>query len=295
MKMIKNIKKFFETEYWYRWRKIISYWFDKDDKKYKVSYYPKKASNIINSTWEGENDLLMIMLLKADHMFWNLKKYGMELNYYFYNSDIQKYGSTEDKIYILRKIINSLKNQRFFLFNGTVEDKALSESGLVHFYLSKNERYICIEADLDKKNPNEDGYRTLLTVKAGVYELYNDTPKEIEKLLNYLARDVREYVDIHNISVKVNLNDLKEIIIAAKSDEGFEIKELPYLSRELKNHAIGNFVKCKEILHLRHLIKNILNLDSMDYKDEQLYISNRKKAYSELATFMAEKGDRWWD
>lgn len=130
MKIFRNIKRiisqYLETEYWYRFRKLNHLWYNENDSKWHSadkSSYPYKARDILISTWKGEYDLWYSMLLKLEHMFWNLKKYGSEANYCFYQSDIEKYGNSKNKEILAKKIIKSalfdehnfFKNHRLYI------------------------------------------------------------------------------------------------------------------------------------------------------------------------------------
>lgn len=55
--------------------------YDEDKCKY-VSDRQIPALDWLTRSWEGEDDILHIMLLKIEHMFWNLKKHGMQADFY---------------------------------------------------------------------------------------------------------------------------------------------------------------------------------------------------------------------
>ena len=113
--------------------------------------------------------------------------------------------------------------------------------------------------------------------------------------------------------------DLDEII---SGEQSFYISMPDYrkLSPETRKLVRGNRRTLTQLLHLRHLIKNIQKIDHMNKKytriyrnnekmneislkekilaykkAEQLYKEDRKTAYRKLADFMAEHGDCWWD
>lgn len=106
MCIFNKIARHFETRYWYHSRKITTLYFDEDSQKFETSFPKERAKDIFSSYWNGEADLWRILLLKLENMFWSLHKNGVTLNYYFYETDIEKYASDEDKIFISKKVIN---------------------------------------------------------------------------------------------------------------------------------------------------------------------------------------------
>ena len=96
-KIKRIVSQFFETEWWYRWRKWDYYWFDDDVNKY-VKNGKCKAGDYLTSTWDGEGDILMMMRLKIEHQFYNLKHHGNQLDFYLDSYNINKFGTDEDKL-----------------------------------------------------------------------------------------------------------------------------------------------------------------------------------------------------
>ena len=76
------ISQFIETEYWYRFRRLPSYWYDDEENIYSPLKEKIPARDWLTRTWDGENDILDIMRLKIEHMFWNLKKHGAQAYFY---------------------------------------------------------------------------------------------------------------------------------------------------------------------------------------------------------------------
>lgn len=76
MKIFSEIKRvveqFFETEFFYRWRKITYYnWYEG-----KLFKNYGRALDHLNNTWDGDTSLLNIVNDKIFHMYVNLRKYG---------------------------------------------------------------------------------------------------------------------------------------------------------------------------------------------------------------------------
>ena len=87
------------------------------------------------------------------------------------------------------------------------------------------------------------------------------------------------------------------------------------LSPYIKSKARGLRRNLVELLHFRHMLKKLINMSDTDDKyfsmwdnvkdpDEKskkleesitLYRQDRKNLYHEIAEYMAENGDSWWD
>ncbi len=294
MCIFKKISRLFETKYWYHSRKITTLYFDDDSQKFEDSYQKEKAKGVLSSYWNGEYDLCRTMLLKLENMFWKLHKNGVTLNYYFYAEDIEKFASDDDKIFISRKVINQTvkKGKKLWLFNENVA-KNVSESVLVHFYLVyKDDSNLILTCTSDTEIPpksipkgkrlyeiktfkNENGkqqfeeiespqYKTRLEETAidfGKVEKENLAQKILSDVSVQFGEKIKSYLKSH-AEIKVNENNLLPLksLILKNCDEcgGFGIEEIPNFSKNLKQHATGNFIKCKELLHLRRLIKKLL-------------------------------------
>ena len=70
-KIKRVISQFIETEYWYRFRQLPSFWYDDKQNIYSPLNEKIPARDWLTRTWDGENDILDIMRLKIEHMFWN--------------------------------------------------------------------------------------------------------------------------------------------------------------------------------------------------------------------------------
>ena len=103
----RHISQWIETEYWYRFRKIWYSWFDDygEDATYKYKWKASHAGFHLACTWEGEKDILDMMRLKIEHMFWNLKNYGNVAYCYLRSKTILEIGTSQDKIIAAQRII----------------------------------------------------------------------------------------------------------------------------------------------------------------------------------------------
>lgn len=104
------VSQFFEARYWYIWRNKPSYWYNEDTHKYEQLKKPYCNYNILQHTWEGEDDILDIMVRKIEHMHHNLKHNSMHQDLYILASDIINYeyeGAKELKEKYFNKILAS--------------------------------------------------------------------------------------------------------------------------------------------------------------------------------------------
>lgn len=359
MHIVRDIKRIIEKkidrEYWYNHRKITNLWFDDDDKKWHDSKYPGHARTVTDCTWEGEWDLWCSMLLKLDHMFWNIKTYGVEANYYFYSGDIEEYANDNDKRILAKKVIQhallekkEILSNKLWLFSVDV-DRKYSDNGKAEFYLqtTKDFKHLVLTVKTNELIPpkqikkkdkmytidsyiDENGKRQWTHKEAEQYrrkfgEVLNqwELPEKdaadfildkIDTLATKRCKDYAREVFDGELDFNVNMMD----IAMNRLDQycpSFEIEEMPLFSEELKKHATGNFVKCRDMLHLRHLIKKLLETSEDDMKYDYLFINerdeekrsagfkeavarynaDREAAYKRVMDFMREKSRNWWD
>lgn len=356
MRLLRDIKRavsqLFEREYWYSFRRLPSYWLD-DDGKWKEGR-KHRALDVTNSTWNGDYDMLEAMLLKVDHMFWNLHKHSAEKDYYFFASDILKYGNESDKDFIVKKILKSMAESpgaKIWLYNAECS-RDISESGKLSFYLQYDKESRAFDLVLvtqmrmseaeekayNKKHHSyklENGnivraedvkrYKTKLLSYLDVWQRGPDEKPEdfaFDTVLNEIGKPVSEYFakmgiekpdGLDKISYKELL--LKRIDTNIASSVDFEISDMPKLSAELKEHAVGSFVKCKNILHIRRLLKkairycddsdaygkdwvNIQDDDERERKTLELrdaFYAARKRAFVDLAEYLSDVGMSLWD
>ena len=133
------------------------------------------------------------------------------------------------------------------------------------------------------------------------------------------------FSDLHKLQDTINQNKIPipniiDEIISGEQNFYISMPDYRKLSPETRKLVRGNRRTLTQLLHLRHLIKNIQKIDHMNKKytriyrnneklneisqkekilaykkAEQLYKEDRKTAYRKLADFMAEHGDCWWD
>lgn len=107
-----NIKRYFEIKYWYWWRDTTRMWFNDETNKWEKGS-KMTAKDTIRCWWGAEADLLDIMLLKIDHMYYKIKKDGHHLwqylDSYIFNED---YITPSDKEWALKKSLKTLMDPK---------------------------------------------------------------------------------------------------------------------------------------------------------------------------------------
>ena len=282
------VSQFIETEYWYRFRKIPYSYFDDygSDATSKYIWKHNRARDILTCTWDGEGDILQMMLLKIEHQYHNLKHYGVQADFYFDSHNIVEYGTREDKLWAFNKIIeeNKFENvkpkDRKYNFHHIDENK-------ISFVLD-GKKELVLELDPNAVEPNS--YFWYMTEKG---------KEEIKRISNF--NEIEDWVI--------------DTVIYNEHTVHIKVEEYKNLSDGLKPYARGNRRTLTQLLHLRHLIKKLYALE--DTNDEYMnmwqneenedkrqvllkqsmekFMEDRKRLYHEIAEFMAEEGRGWWD
>lgn len=346
------ICQLFEREYWYSLRRLPSYWLDEDG-KWKEGR-KRRALDVTNSTWNGDYDMLEAMLLKVDHMFWSLHKHSMEKEYYFLASDILKHGTKSDKDFIAKKILkNMAENSGARVWLYSIEcPKDISEDGKLSFYLqydkdnraydlvlitqmrmneeeerayNKKHRSYKLENGKIVKEESPAQYKTKLLSYLDVWQHEPDVKPEdfaFETVLDEIDKPVSEYLSKNDIEKPDGLDEvsykellLKRIDTNIASSVDLEISDMPKLSEKLREQAMGSFVKCKNILHIRHLLKKAIkhcddsdaygkdwvNIEDDDERERKMlelrdaFYAARKRAFVSLAEYLSDVGMNLWD
>lgn len=282
------ISQFIETEYWYRFRKIPYSYFDDYGSNATSKYIWKhnRARDILTCTWDGEGDILQMMLLKIEHQYHNLKHYGVQADFYFDSHNIVEHGTREDKLWAFNKIIeeNKFENvkpkDRKYNFHHIGDNK-------ISFVLD-GKKELVLELDPNAVEPNS--YFWYMTEKG---------KEEIKSISN--CNEIEDWF----------IND----VIYNEHTVHIKVEEYKNLSDGLKPYARGNRRTLTQLLHLRHMIKKLYALE--DTNDEYMnmwqneededkrqlflkqsmekFMEDRKRLYHEIAEFMAEEGRGWWD
>lgn len=160
---------------------------------------------------------------------------------------------------------------------------------MVHFYLAyKNGSDLLLACTSDKEIP-----QNLIPKTKKLYEV-KTFKYENGKL--WFEEKIKSYLKSHS-EINVSENDLLPLknLILKNCDKcgGFEIAEIPNFEKNLKEHAVGNFIKFKQFLHLHHLVKNLLTvLENLHTEESE---QKRQDLYKKIFDFMSQNGIRWWD
>lgn len=282
------ISQFIETEYWYRFRKIPYSYFDDYGSNATSKYIWKhnRARDILTCTWDGEGDIMQMMLLKIEHQFYNLKHYGAQADFYFDSHNIVEHGTREDKLWAFNKIIeeNKFENvkpkDRRYNFHH-IEDNKIS-------FVLDGKKELVLELDPNAVEPN-----------SYFWYMIEKGKEEIKSISNF--NEIEDWVI--------------DTVICNEHTVHIKVEEYKNLSDGLKPYARGNRRTLTQLLHLRHLIKKLYALE--DTNDEYMnmwqneenedkrqvllkqsmekFMEDRKRLYHEIAEFMAEEGRGWWD
>lgn len=383
-KEIKRISsQFIETEYWYRFRKFPGFWYDDEENIYSPLKETIPARNWLTCTWDGENDILNIMQLKIEHMFWNLKKYGCHA--YFYLDSINLESEYRQNIpeadlqwaveNIFERYFSGIKpeysgwnhsftedytdtrNWKSKLWIGNTYTKEYdradvdttindyehhSDSGICHYYLIcegisslkthsiiKQSFYIAHETDIQipadriPKNKklyvfDKDDFLNGIHREAPQYRSTGVT-KDFTLPSDFGRSPVRDLSNLQELfnKNKIPIKNLTDEILSGVQTFDIPLPEYIKLTPETQALVRGKRRTLTQLLHLRHLIKNIQKIDCTNkkytaiYRDDknlnqkerrlafdkatQEYKKDRQSAYRALADFMAEYGDSWWD
>ena len=364
------ISQFFETEYWYRFRKTPHYYLNDDTQKYEPSKYDKRARDTLTCTWNGDSDILQMALLKTEHMFYNLKKCSYHQYFYVDSFRFFEDGATDsDRALFARQVLDnyekspkkyeycwnfnrkeffsdrklsktvSKKTRKYNKYVGFENswwignedvDKSISDSELVHYYLYHHDMFDGwgwqttwgIKRTFDEQIPPSE-----IPEKRKQYYLNLDDPdlgheeapqyrvKKTEDVTYfpscYTWKDIQKIVDDKGIKIDV----LKSFLTGAQTMLVDDMRVYAKLSPYIKSKARGLRRNLVELLHFRHMLKKLIYMSDTDdkyyqmwdsvkdpdekskklYEAEELYRQDRKNLYHEIAEYMAENGDSWWD
>lgn len=133
-------------------------------------------------------------------------------------------------------------------------------------------------------------------VDFGKVEKENFAEKILSDFSVQFEEKIKSYLKSHS-EINMSENDLLPLknLILKNCDKcgNFEIAEIPNFEKNLKEHAVGNFIKFKQFLHLRRLVKNLLSaLDNLNSEESG---RKRQDLYKQIFNFMSKNGMNWWD
>ena len=315
--MLSFLKDMLDVFYFYCWRKIQTSWYDEEENNFKIS--TERSGSILKRTWNGDTGILSTMLLKIDHMIWNLMHYSYHKGLYILVCDFLENATDTDKAFIFHKIMTDYTSsdcesyRNFKLYRECFTDKKCTK-----FVKKAYGKYIY---------KNFTNYTTLCNqhdktyyIKHDVY--YNGTEYEVEQSIVFMLNSDQEIL-LAELPINFTLEDVQNIIgcrfnvfesmLSYEQIISLTIEDLPKLGNLVKEKLCGNRVTINQLFKLRRLIKKVSYLDSTndkyfniwkDVKDNQeekikeaqaLYLQDRKNLYSQIFELMNDKGECWWD
>ena len=270
--------------------------------------------------WDAEYDLLSIVKVKLEQMFYHYKNDCIHSHAYLVNA--AKQLSESEHRYFDTKILNKLEN--FELDSQEDLDIYDCDIWLGNRYIVDNELkwYIFKLRRILDTNTNEYSWLVECTTRferpsfpAGFH--YNSKVSSIklnEAQERYSCKDDTEFLnnvrdivlaiceDIENSGEKLTLDEnyspTKNLhIYSFAHDPSIEVKDLRALSKETKEKCLrGNIRTLKAILKLRRIVKNILALDDRNFQDKYLQPfmerEERLEAYEKgYAEYMSARKD----
>lgn len=300
------ISQFFETEYWYRFRK-------------RLGDYDRNVSTL-NDTWNGHNTLLKWQIMKIEHMYINLRKYGCEAMCYVDSPDFLDNCEAPDMFYALKYVQDRAKETSELQWYGGkyyyTYDKESSKPWMIFDKkvvdvipankIPKNKRFYRVDFDDD-----------------GNFKGHTPCDKEVYENIQIASFDTWEEMStwINNCKDEPDVDNFDRNAIMYANSIHFETTELHNLSPRLRNVVRGQRRKLHDLYEYRKLLKQ---LDTLDYTysepwhsrsddiwkkykdDDKKRIEEYEKLWKEfkayrrslldkIADLWNERADFWWD
>lgn len=261
------ISQFFETEYFYRFRFIGK---------------NTRALSYLNSTWEGTTDIFRIMLVKVEHMFYNIKNHNdvapmyIDPEYFTLSTNISEKDKQFYLSYIKHYYFGSsphCENTDFFRHRKEHNGNFTNTMFVGHY---KKLNYYLVQHGNSNKQTAQNSYWEMYTTESNKMKHLEfvgkasqfDYPYCFEKQFSFL-------------SIRKTLNDNIDIIPVTPAD-------YKNLSDDARSHIRGYRQTLIELLEFRKLLKKAIKLSTSNNVEKQ------KEIYGKLAEIMASKGNDWW-
>ena len=291
-KIKRKIKYFFRTQYWYHFKKLPSFHLDLDEDTNKWIEEKIPAQSILNSFWNGEKDLLDIIQLKLEYMFYNIKKYAYHSWFYIPADEFFKEEATSrDRSLFTRQIIDGCeKHPENYKYSSFFSKKEFWTDTEYTKTVEKKSRKYKVYAGYENswrvgfeymKLPNgelssvcyylfhsEEGDGWGYTTTWGLKKTYMDENKNLkEENITYFPSVytfdmVQEILDEKGIKINV----LKGLLNGAQTMDIPDMKVYKKLSPYMKSVAMGKRKSLTKILELRHIVKKLKQVSIDDDK-----------------------------
>lgn len=297
----------------------------------KKVFNKKNEQSIYNSIvncCDGEYDLMGVVQIKLEQMFYFYKNHSMSENLWLMSDRIDPDKYSDDLDYLDTKILNSLDNfdaPGSKIING---NEYFGSIWLGNVYIDKNQWY---SIHLEKSEvflPSED-----VSVCNWGFSVKHIKNHKDEEKTTYTLSKTRDKFDsdkefLKYIKERINkvlpktLQYKKVLHPSTTLTHGcmvLDFEDLPKLSKEfIKENVAGKFFDLKKILHARKITKKIYNLDGFDFYDEKEleklnrpedsqkklelcckyhndFLNERKRLYEEFSRVMVEDFLTVWD
>lgn len=277
------VEQFFETEYFYRWRKITYHdWFEGEHTKTVV-----RAASHLNNTWDGDVSILNIIDDKIFHMYVNLRKYGSTTKRYILGKDMLKDGTKSEKTWGFYRMLdaetlidfttdtqlkNGIKREARLLY---ITESPTEEN--VSYYFAKVKDTYKFEKEVDEfysivkciSTPSDETINAFVVdSKTGdIVEKKRPLYKKQYEPLNNIENQVplKQIIDFfeNNLSIKITEKDLYTEIINNAIDVYPE--DYRHLSDKMKKHIGGRVKGLHSLLQFRKMLDK---LNRMSFDDE---------------------------
>ena len=308
MKLFSEIKRvvgqFFETEFFYRWRKITYCdWYD----GHLTKTYGR-ALDHLNNTWDGDTSMLNILNDKIFHMYVNLRKYGSTVERELPRDSILENGTAQDK---------------YITFFRGLDEKVELKRDSNDKNLTTTVRESCIYVPQTKSTSNVESrysickYTTTNKKTKTTFSRYcieratleDSGKKRTVTVLEYVGDDFvtvqkEEAVKIRKHDCSIDFEEkpksLKEIKDAIKKLSGsqitdedlfydtysvsLELEDYIKLSDKLKKKVIGRLPGLHSLWQFRRMINKLYDLDEKDipyYKEAHAALKNTNDSEEE--------------
>lgn len=301
-------------------------------KKILKKVFSKKGKrtiyNSIVDCWAGEYDLMSVVQIKLEQMFYFYKDHSTSENLWLKSDRIDTDKYSDDLDYLDTKILNSLDNfdaPGSKIINGNeyfgniwLGNVYIDKNQWYSVYLEKNEIFLPFE-DVSVCNwgfsvkhikNRKDEEKTTYTLSKTRDKFNSDKEflKYIKERINKVLPKAAQYKKTLHPSATLPHGCLE-----------LDFKDLSKLSKEfIKENVAGKFFDLKRILHTRKIVKKICNLDDADfYNEEELeklnkpedsqkklelyrkyyddFLNERKRLYEEFSRVMIEDFFNIWD
>lgn len=299
------ISQWVETEYWYRWRVV-----------YRDGKYKERAFENLNDTWNGHNTLLKSQILKVEHMMYNLRKYGNEVESYIDSPDFLKYGDELDKAWGYLYVVEQIRTRdskipfwcggRYYISYVKDEQKWYVEDRI----------YVKTIPASELKHPMSS-----LSIDENGEPVFTPCDKDV-----YRWETVATFDDVSDLRKFMEENDVanfKDNLIMYEQSIHIAPKDYHNISEPLRSHIRGNRQKLRDLWHYRKLLKQLNEMDfsfSEPYNSKmdeivrkygndinkrkrdaavealvEEYNNDRRKIMRQIEDLWIERSEYWWD